>query len=108
MSAGTWPIQAQLNELRASIDNIDAALTHTLAEPFRCTKAAGRIKAAHSLPVEPERVQIARLRRLADDTHMYLDSAEKVLNFAIREVICYHEAIATETAAGALQVKAQP
>ena len=35
---------------RASIDNIDAALIHMLAERFRCTKAVGVLKAEHGLP----------------------------------------------------------
>lgn len=30
--------KAQLGDLRASIDNIDAALIHMLAERFRCTR----------------------------------------------------------------------
>ena len=30
---------------RASIDNIDAALIHMLAERFRCTQAVGVLKA---------------------------------------------------------------
>ena len=59
-----------LRELRASIDNIDAALVHMLAERFRCTKAVGELKAEHNLPpADParEEEQIARLRQLAED-----------------------------------------
>ena len=40
----------QLADYRASIDNIDAALIHMLAERFRCTKAVGVLKAEHGLP----------------------------------------------------------
>lgn len=90
---------AKLQELRASIDNIDAALIHMLAERFRCTKAVGHLKAEHDLPPadpERERQQIARLRRLADEAHLDPDFAEKFLNFIIREVIRHHEAIAAE------------
>ena len=94
---------------RASIDNIDAALVHMLAERFRCTKAVGVLKADYGLPpADPQREkeQIARLRRLADEAHLDPDFAEKFLNFVIREVIRHHEGIAagngsgTETAIG--------
>ena len=89
----------QLAEYRISIDNIDAALVHMLAERFRCTKAVGVLKARHNLPpADPAREteQIARLRQLAQDAHLDPDFAEKFLNFIIREVIRHHEAIASE------------
>ncbi len=89
--------QALLAGYRASIDNIDAALVHMLAERFRCTKAVGLLKATHGLPpADPAREaeQIARLRQLARDAHLDPDFAEKFLNFIIREVIRHHEAIA--------------
>ena len=86
-----------LADYRASIDNIDAALIHMLAERFRCTKAVGQLKATHGLPpADPSREaeQIARLRQLADEAHLDPDFAEKFLNFVVREVIRHHEQIA--------------
>ena len=41
---------AALAAFRRSIDNIDAALIHMLAERFRITQAVGQYKAARDLP----------------------------------------------------------
>jgi chorismate mutase len=86
----------ELLRLRESIDNIDAALVHLLAERFKCTKAVGELKASHGLPpADPNReaVQIARLRKLAEAAKLDPDFAEKFLNFIVKEVIRHHEAI---------------
>jgi len=86
----------ELMRLRDSIDNIDAALVHLLAERFKCTKAVGELKAAHGLPpADPSReaIQIARLRKLAEAAKLDPDFAEKFLNFIVKEVIRHHEAI---------------
>lgn len=90
------PVMAELLELRGSIDNIDAALVHLLAERFKCTQKVGRLKAEHKLPpADPsrEKVQIERLRALASDARLDPDFAEKFLNFIITEVIRHHEAL---------------
>jgi chorismate mutase len=92
----TDPTQAELEEIRASIDNIDAVLIHALAERFKCTKRVGRLKAAHDLPpADPAREarQIARLRALAVEADLDPAFAEKFLTFIIDEVIRHHEAI---------------
>jgi chorismate mutase len=89
----------ELLELRRSIDNMDAAIIHILAERFRCTQQVGALKAQHNLPpADPEREeqQIARLRRLAEQAQLDPDFAEKYLAFVIREVIRHHEAFRRE------------
>ena len=40
----------ELKALRSSIDNIDAALVHMLAERFKCTQKVGVLKATNDLP----------------------------------------------------------
>ncbi len=87
----------ELLRLRDSIDNIDAALIHLLAERFKCTQAVGEYKATHDLPpADPSReaAQITRLRDLAAKAKLDPDFAEKFLNFIVKEVIRHHEAIA--------------
>lgn len=94
----------QLHSIRESIDNIDAALIHLLAERFKFTQQVGRLKAAHGLPpADPGRElqQIDRLRNLALEAHLDPAFAEKFLNFVIAEVIHHHVQIAGGTAAPA-------
>lgn len=94
---GESPAMTELRALRASIDNIDAALIHMLAERFKCTQKVGHLKATHALPAaDParEQIQIERLRRLAADANLDPDFAEKFLAFIVKEVIRHHEAIA--------------
>ncbi len=86
---------AQLRSLRASIDNLDAAVVHLLAERFKCTQKVGRLKAAHGMPAsDPDREaqQIARLHRLAADADLDPVFAERFLTFVIAEVIRHHRA----------------
>lgn len=87
----------QLAKFRASIDNIDAALIHLLAERFRITQEVGQFKATAGLPpADPGREdrQIARLRALAEESGLDPVFSEKFLRFVIAEVIHHHERIA--------------
>lgn len=96
-------IRVELGRLRESIDNIDAAVVHMLAERFKCTQQVGHLKAAHQLPpADPNREaqQIARLRRLAESANLDPAFAEKLLNFIIAEVIRHHERIADDAVNG--------
>ncbi|KOT86459.1 chorismate mutase [Streptomyces sp. NRRL F-5755] len=111
MSEGTAPLagdatsvadeeaRERLIYLRGSIDNLDAALVHLLAERFKCTQQVGELKARHNLPpADPAReaTQIARLRTLAEDAKLDPAFAEKFLNFIIGEVVRHHKAIAQQ------------
>ncbi len=89
----------ELQRLRASIDNIDAALVFMLAERFRCTKQVGVLKAEHGMPAsDPGREdrQIARLRRLAEEADLDPEFAQKWFGFVVAEVIRHHTAAAEE------------
>jgi chorismate mutase len=86
----------ELVALRGSIDNIDAAIIHMLAERFRCTQQVGLLKARlHMPPADPAREaeQVARLRSLAEGARLDPAFAEKFLAFVIREVIHHHESL---------------
>ncbi|MCX7676901.1 MAG: chorismate mutase [Alteraurantiacibacter sp.] len=78
---------------RKSIDNIDAALIHMLAERFRITQAVGAHKAANNLPPSDpgrEARQIERLRALAVEAELDPEFSEKFIRFVIDEVIRHH------------------
>jgi chorismate mutase len=104
-------VRAELERLRGSIDNIDAAVVHMLAERFKCTQQVGRLKARHRLPpADPAREarQIERLRQLAESARLDPAFAEKLLNFVIAEVIRHHEQLSGEPAAEAADGTGDP
>ena len=93
-------VQAELSNIRQSIDNIDAALINLLAERFKFTQKVGRLKAEHELPPsDPDREarQVARLRALAVEADLDPAFAEKCFNFVVSEVIRHHVRIAEES-----------
>ena len=96
-------VPAELLELRASIDNLDAAILHLLAERFKLTRRVGQLKAERALPpADPAREerQVARMRSLAAESGLDPEFAEKFLGFVVKEVIHHHEAIARSHAEG--------
>ncbi len=98
------PVAKELLRLRMSIDNMDAALVHLLAERFKITQEVGELKAAHGLPpADPAREaqQIERLRALAEDAKLDPEFAEKFLNFVVAEVVRHHEATMSQNASSA-------
>ena len=89
----------RLTQLRGSIDNLDAAIVHLLAERFKCTQEVGILKARAGMPpADPQREaeQIQRLRQLAQDASLDPVFAEKFLNFVIAEVLRHHEVLADQ------------
>ncbi len=97
---GLRDVPPELAALRRSIDNIDAALIHLLAERFKATQKVGILKAEEGLPpADPgrEEQQIERLKDLALDSGLDPVFAEKFLAFVVAEVIRHHEAIADAT-----------
>lgn len=96
-------VPAELAAARSSIDNLDAALVHLLAERFKITQRVGELKAAKGLPpADPGREdqQIRRLRELAVESGLDPEFAEKFLQFIVTEVVRHHERIAEESHGG--------
>ena len=87
----------ELEQLRGSIDNLDAAIICMLAERFKITQRVGILKKDRGLaPADPEREeqQIARLRALAASANLDPEFAAKWQEFIVAEVVRHHEAIA--------------
>ncbi|MFC6338045.1 chorismate mutase [Pseudomonas sp. CCM 7891] len=94
----TVDIPTQLSSYRQTIDNIDAALIHMLAERFRCTDQVGVLKAENHLPAvdkDREQHQYDRLQKLAEDANLDPLFVEKLMQFVISEVVQRHRQIAS-------------
>lgn len=92
-------VPPELHRLRSSIDNLDAALIHLMAERFRCTQQVGELKAELGLPpADPEREaqQIRRLRALAEASELDPEFAEDLLSFIVARVVRNHQDIASK------------
>src|SRR3954451_25500098 len=93
MGRVTDDAMATLDRLRASIDNLDAALVHLLAERFKCTQEVGRLKARAGMPpADPEReaYQIGRLRGLGATSGPGPQLAEKFLSLGLARGLGNH------------------
>jgi len=93
-------VPPELARLRHSIDNIDSALVHLMAERFKATQQVGVLKAELALPASDpgrEARQVARLRVLAEDAGLDPVFAEKFFAFVVAEVIRHHEDIAAQS-----------
>jgi chorismate mutase len=96
-------VPEDLWRLRRSIDNIDAALVHMLAERFRVTREVGVLKAVRrmqAVDVSREEAQVAKLRGLADRAGLDADFAEEFIRRVMAEVVRQHEVIAREQRGG--------
>ncbi|MBI9115039.1 chorismate mutase [Sanguibacter suaedae] len=92
-------IRGEILRLRGSIDNVDAALMHLLAERFKFTRRVGELKAAAGVaPADPARdkEQVERLARIAEDAGLDRRFAEQFRDFIVAEVVRRHAQIARE------------
>ncbi|HWH87680.1 MAG TPA: chorismate mutase [Pseudomonas sp.] len=90
-------IARQLSTFRKTIDNIDAALIHMLAERFRCTDEVGLLKARYQLPAVDqarEQQQFQRLAVLAQEADLDSALVQRLMQFVIGEVVERHRQIA--------------
>ena len=62
----TAPLE-DLERLRASIDNMDAILLHTLAERFKLTQQVGILKAENDMPPADKAREARQIERLISE-----------------------------------------
>lgn len=99
-------VPAELLRMRATIDNLDAAIIHLLAERFKCTESVGRLKAARGMPpADPgrEQAQMERLQALAVESGLDPEFARKYLELILADVIRHHERHIAGAQAGAAE-----
>lgn len=87
----------RIKALRQTIDNIDGAVIHLLAERFKATSEVGVCKAkAGFAPADYKRedYQIQRLQRIAGDSGLDPDIAEMYREFVVTESKKRHKRIA--------------
>lgn len=87
----------RITELRETIDNIDGAVIHLLAERFKATSRVGVCKAqAGFAPADysREEYQIRRLQRIAQDAGLDPQIAEMYREFVVTEAKKRHKRIA--------------
>ena len=86
----------KLEKYRASIDNLDAALVHVLAERFRVTREVGLLKQREGIPPadpERERVQLNRLKEIALGAGLDPAVVEAVFPLIMAEVRRRHSSL---------------
>ncbi|KQY26595.1 MULTISPECIES: chorismate mutase [Rhizobium/Agrobacterium group] len=90
----------QLASYRKTIDNLDSALLHILAERFRCTEQVGHMKAEQALPAadsERERRQMDRSRIIANEVGLSQHFVESLMKLIVSAVVERHKEIAAES-----------
>jgi chorismate mutase len=94
---------SNLEVLRKSIDNIDAALLHLLAERFSLTGRVGLLKKREGLPAEDssrEKEQIARYRSIAGSAGLDPEIALRLHSFLVEESKKNHRIIKEDSSIG--------
>ncbi|MCX3308202.1 chorismate mutase [Pantoea vagans] len=89
----THDYQTALSSYRLTIDNLDAALIHLLAERFRCTHNVGVLKAEHNLPETDtgrEALQLTRLKEIAQSAGLEANFVEGFMRHIIDDVVRRH------------------
>jgi chorismate mutase len=86
-----WNAQSSVERMWDSIDSIDVAIIHMLAERFRWTRVIGGLTVRHGLLTAGQ--QIDRLRELAAMAGLDPNAAEQFHAFVVSEVIRQHDAV---------------